>query len=442
LSDNLISAGEDDSYVRKSIDSANNGEFEKYCVKLFLNHVSRLTNELTLVIRNLEENPMFQALEDAALPETIKGIMMQMAWTALRNIADHKARTLIQWRVAAFYQVADIPKLLKEAHDSLLKVGQCVHENHDTIYEFAVALDLGTEPGMNLIKTVHGTATQSLVFAKSLVPYMPMDDTVSIKSEALFHSIRHSERRWSELYLANLNLGTVFTPDLGLLLGSGYDTPDLRKFYLNNEYSANPEQAVQLAIKAITDAPEENPAKARRFVRFSAWLPIETKLMLLDKALQLVMNDPVRAPKQRCDTLRLIALHHPDVNMRRKLFNEAAKTAEEITDKDVKTETLLALAPYLEGERRNDVLQSVLNVAKKLSKENQVATTLAASQVLVSPYEKLKEKHAQLVDKLKDGIKSMAKDRPPIQHVLAYEHMMNVNPELISRWTPIMMIVR
>jgi hypothetical protein len=244
LSDNLISAGEDDSYVRKSIDSANNGEFEKYCVKLFLNHVSRLTNELTLVIRNLEENPMFQALEDAALPETIKGIMMQMAWTALRNIADHKARTLIQWRVAAFYQVADIPKLLKEAHDSLLKVGQCVHENHDTIYEFAVALDLGTEPGMNLIKTVHGTATQSLVFAKSLVcssntkismlsnamqvPYMPMDDTVSIKSEALFHSIRHSERRWSELYLANLNLGTVFTPDLGLLLGSGYDTPDLR----------------------------------------------------------------------------------------------------------------------------------------------------------------------------------------------------------------------
>lgn len=140
-----------------------------------------------------------------------------------------------------------------------------------------------------------------------------------------------------------------------------------RKFYLNNEYSANPEQAVQLAIKAITDAPEENPAKARRFVRFSAWLPIETKLMLLDKALQLVMNDPVRAPKQRCDTLRLIALHHPDVNMRRKLFNEAAKTAEEITDKDVKTETLLALAPYLEGERRNDVLQSVLNVAKKLS---------------------------------------------------------------------------
>lgn len=34
-------------------------------------------------------------------------------------------------------------------------------------------------------------------------------------------------------------------------------------------------------------------------------------------------------------------------------------------------------------------------------KENQVATTLAASQVLVSPYEKLKEKHAQLIDKLK-----------------------------------------
>lgn len=140
-----------------------------------------------------------------------------------------------------------------------------------------------------------------------------------------------------------------------------------RKFYLNNEYSANPEQAVQLAIKSITDVPEEHHAKARRFVRFSAWLPIEAKLVLLDKATQLVTNDPVRAPKLRCDTLRLIALHHPDVNTRRKLFNEAAKAAEEITDKDGKAEALLAVAPYLEGERRNEVLQSVLNVARKSS---------------------------------------------------------------------------
>lgn len=199
------------------------------------------------------------------------------------------------------------------------------------------------------------------------VPYMPMDDTVSIKSEALFHSIRHSERRWSELYLANLNLGTVFTPDLGLLLGSGYDTPDLRKFYLENEYNANPEQAVQLAIKTITDAAEDVHAKARRFVRFSAWLPLETKLVLLEKGLQLMMSEAARVPKLRCDTLRLIALHHPDVNTRKKLFVEAAKTAEEIPDKDVKAETLLALAPYLDSDKRHDVLQSVLNVVRKSS---------------------------------------------------------------------------
>ncbi len=92
--------------------------------------------------------------------------------------------------------------------------------------------------------------------------------------------------------------------------------------------------------------------------------------MLLDKALQLTMSDAARSPKLRCDTLRLIGLHHPDVNTRKKLFAEAAKAAEEIPDKDIKAETLLALAPYLDSDKRHEVLQSVLNVVRKSSVRN------------------------------------------------------------------------